>query len=168
MKTVFLLINQNFWISLTVLIALLVVLTVVFIRIVIINPLRDEVPYKHWHWAQILICQIIPGGLLAVIIAILLVCNIGIVKCTYQWYHNEYQIAEGTLEELSVEEFSRSGSDKPLYDCSFRVGGVFFPFTNDYTEEEAKALSDASYAKIYYLYDGDTPWPWRIDITTTE
>ena len=168
MKTVFLLIDQAFFISLIVLIALLVVLTGVFIRIVIIDPIQDEVPYKHWHWAQILVCQILPGVLLAIIIGIMLAGNIGIVKCTYQWYHGEYQITEGALEELSVEEFRRSGSVEPSYSCSFRVGGVYFPSTNDYTEEEKEALSEASYARIYYLYDGDTPWPWRIDVRTTD
>lgn len=167
METVYLMINQSFFIAAMLAIALMVLLIVVLIRGVIIEPMKSEIPYRCWPWTAILLYQVIPGVFLAIVIGYILYCNFGIMKCTYQWHHGDYQIVEGTLEELTVEEFRRSGDIEPNFDCSFRVGSVYFPPTNDYTQEEAEALAEASYVKIYYLYDGDTPCPWRIDVATT-
>ena len=163
MNTIFLLDISSFTRSLILISVVILVLIVILIKIVIITPIKDEIPYKCWHWSHKVLFQVIPGVLLIAVISNLMFICISLMQCKYQWDHGKYQIAEGVLTQLSVEEFWENGATEPSYDCSFYVDDVYFPATNHYSAQEMQELSEVSFVKIYYVYDKGDPWPWRID-----
>lgn len=167
MRTVFLYDQSSLIWSIAIVSVVLIVLLVAFVKIVVIDPTHDKIPYRCWPWWNKVIFQIIPGLLLIAIIGYLLFVNVGGIKCIHQWHHGEYQVVEGKISHLEVEEFWKNGAKEPNYDCSFVVDGVEFPPTNHYTAQEIETLTNGVYVRICYLYDSGNPWPWQIEVAET-
>lgn len=168
MKTIFLLDDKLFLWTLILVSLLIAVLFAIWVKIVIISPLKDEIAYKYWPAFRKIVFHIIPGMLLLAIIIHLTIMDINAIVCKYQWDHGEYQIAEGELSQLSIHEFWINGEQEPSYECSFWLEGVYFPPKNRYTKQQIEMLSSASYVKVYYLYNNEMPWLWKIDIGTED
>lgn len=168
MKTIFLWDDAEFVWSLLIISVVIIVMAVAFVKIVIIAPTKDEIPYKFWPLSHKIICQVVPGILLLAVISNLFFIDLSLIKCKYLWDHGKYQLAEGELTQLAVEEFWENGAQEPSYYCSFYVDGVYFPPTNHYTAQQKNMLSEAMFVRIYYLYDKGDPWPWRIDVDERE
>ena len=166
METVFLLDMKHFLLTLIVINIVLIILITLFVKIVIIEPNKDSVSYKYWNWTERIVFQIVPGIILLIGIVFFVTQDINALKCKYTWDNGKYQIVEGEITQITIEEFWENGAHEPSYYCSFVVDGVYFPPTNHYTKQEAEKISNAVYVRISYVYDKNTPWPWQIDAIT--
>lgn len=160
MKTIYLL-DTNLCICAIIIVSILLLICIVAL-VDMIHRKNSDCEWSNW---SVTLPRLTISLILIALIVVILIIDIRLVKCILQWEMGEYQIIEGNIKQLVVEDDTLRGDEQAYYRCSFWINEVFFPQkTNRYTGEQVQMMSDSSWVIIYYLYDGGSPWPWRIDV----
>ncbi len=167
METIYLYDRQTYVLGLAFIAVLTVLLIVAFCQVIVVSIVHGE--WRNMGTFLRILRYIIPGTMLLVFLLGLMVAEVNLAARLYEWDHKKYQIVEGNLFQINIQDDTRRGDIETMYKCDFVINGLHFPKgANRYTEETIQSLSNADIVRVYYLLDGGEPWPWRIDIIKSD